>query len=419
MLRPYKGTHPRVHPTAYVDASAQVIGDVEIGEASSVWMNVVIRGDVHRIRIGRRSNVQDGTIVHVMRGTHATTIGDDVTIGHGAIVHGCTLHDRILVGMGAILLNGVEVGEDSIVAAGTLLPEGTQIPPRSLVMGSPGKVRRAADRRRRRDDSGLRGALRGLPDRLHGRRRLRPGALMASQQTRPARGMRDFLPEDVRRRDYVIGVIAGVYRRYGFEPLETPALENIETLTGKYGEEGNKLIFKVLRRGEHESSGRDRSGAALRSDGPARARRRRVSREAAEVLQALPDPARVARRPAGARPLPRVLPVRRGRDRIALDGRRDGIVRGGQRSARGARLSGLRHPPQSSERPDRDPGDGRRAGRACMATRSSRWTSSTRSASRALRWSSRRGRFLQAAAVDARVDVSSCGTRPTNGRWRS
>jgi carbonic anhydrase/acetyltransferase-like protein (isoleucine patch superfamily) len=87
--------------------------------------------------------VQDGTIVHVMRGTHATTIGDEVTIGHGAIVHGCTLHDRILVGMGAILLNGVEVGEDSIVAAGTLLPEETHVPPRSLVMGSPGKVRRA------------------------------------------------------------------------------------------------------------------------------------------------------------------------------------------------------------------------------------------------------------------------------------
>ncbi len=79
MLRPYKGIHPRVHPTAYVDASAQVIGDVEIGQASSVWMNVVIRGDVHRIRIGQRSNVQDGTIVHVMRGTHPATIGDDVT----------------------------------------------------------------------------------------------------------------------------------------------------------------------------------------------------------------------------------------------------------------------------------------------------------------------------------------------------
>ena len=142
MLRSYKGRLPAVHPTAYVDDSAQVIGDVEIGEASSVWMNVVIRGDVHRIRIGRRSNVQDGTVVHVMRGTHETTIGDEVTIGHGAIVHGCTLRDRILVGMGAILLNGVDVGEDCIVAAGTLLPENARIPPRSLVMGSPGKVRR-------------------------------------------------------------------------------------------------------------------------------------------------------------------------------------------------------------------------------------------------------------------------------------
>ena len=142
MLRPYKGALPRIHPTAYVDTTAQVIGDVEIGEASSIWMNAVVRGDVHWIRIGARSNLQDNTTVHVMNGTHPTTIGDDVTIGHGAIVHGCTLHDRILIGMGAILLNGVVVGEDSIVAAGTLLTEGTRVPPRSLVMGSPGKVRR-------------------------------------------------------------------------------------------------------------------------------------------------------------------------------------------------------------------------------------------------------------------------------------
>ena len=145
MLRHYKGVLPRVDPTAYIDQSAQVIGDVEVGEASSVWMNAVVRGDVHWIRIGRRSNVQDGTVIHVMHGAHPTRIGDDVTIGHGAIVHGCTLADRILIGMGAILLNGVEVGEDSIVAAGTLLPEGTRIPPRSLVMGSPGNVRRALD----------------------------------------------------------------------------------------------------------------------------------------------------------------------------------------------------------------------------------------------------------------------------------
>jgi carbonic anhydrase/acetyltransferase-like protein (isoleucine patch superfamily) len=142
MLRPYKGITPRVHSTAFVDPSAQVIGDVEIGEASSVWMNAVVRGDVHWIRIGARSHVQDCTVVHVMNGTHPTTIGDDVTIGHGAIVHGCTLGNRILIGMGAILLNGVVVGDDSIVAAGTLLTEGTQVPPRSLVMGSPGKVRR-------------------------------------------------------------------------------------------------------------------------------------------------------------------------------------------------------------------------------------------------------------------------------------
>jgi carbonic anhydrase/acetyltransferase-like protein (isoleucine patch superfamily) len=142
MLRPYRGMLPSIHPTAFIDDSAQVIGNVEIGEDSSVWMCVVIRGDVNRIRIGRRSNVQDGTIVHVMKDTHPTLIGDDVTIGHAAVVHGCTIEDRCLIGMGAILLNGVTVGSGSIVAAGTLIPERTQIPSRSLVMGSPGKVRR-------------------------------------------------------------------------------------------------------------------------------------------------------------------------------------------------------------------------------------------------------------------------------------
>ena len=143
MLRPFKGVSPRLHATTYVDDSAQVIGDVEIGEESSVWMNAVVRGDVHWIRIGDRSNVQDGTVVHVMNRTHPTTIGDDVTIGHGAIVHGCTLANRVLVGMGAIVLNGATVGEDSIVAAGSLLPEESRFPPRSLVMGSPGRVKRS------------------------------------------------------------------------------------------------------------------------------------------------------------------------------------------------------------------------------------------------------------------------------------
>lgn len=143
MLRPFRGVLPRVHATAFIDDSAQVIGDVEIGEESSVWMAVVIRGDVHRIRIGRRSNIQDGTVVHVMNRTHPTTIGDNVTVGHAAILHGCTIEDQCLIGMGALLLNGARIGSGSIVAAGTLIVEDMNVPPRSLVMGSPGKVKRA------------------------------------------------------------------------------------------------------------------------------------------------------------------------------------------------------------------------------------------------------------------------------------
>ena len=135
MLRAFRGLLPRVDPSAYVDPSAQVIGDVRIGPESSVWMNAVIRGDVHGIRIGARTNVQDGAVIHVQSGAYATTIGDDVTIGHGAIVHGCTIEDRCLVGMGAIILNGATVGTESIVAAGSLLPETFAVPPRSLVMG--------------------------------------------------------------------------------------------------------------------------------------------------------------------------------------------------------------------------------------------------------------------------------------------
>ena len=143
MLRTFRGIVPTVDPSAYLDQSAQVIGEVQIGPESSVWMNVVIRGDANAIRIGARTNVQDGTVVHVQAGTHPTTIGDEVTIGHGAIVHGCTVEDRCLIGMGAILLNGVSVGTESIVAAGSLLPENFQVPPRSLVMGSPATVRRS------------------------------------------------------------------------------------------------------------------------------------------------------------------------------------------------------------------------------------------------------------------------------------
>src|SRR5262245_23968168 len=142
MIRPFRNVVPRVHPTAFVDASAQVIGDVEIGEASGIWMCAVVRGDVNAIRIGSRTNIQDGTVVHAMTGTHETHIGDNVTIGHGAIIHGCTIENQCLIGMGAILLNGAHIGAGSIVAAGTLVVENMKVPPKSLVMGSPGKVKR-------------------------------------------------------------------------------------------------------------------------------------------------------------------------------------------------------------------------------------------------------------------------------------
>jgi carbonic anhydrase/acetyltransferase-like protein (isoleucine patch superfamily) len=142
VIRRFKDVTPQVDASAYVDDSAQVIGDVQIGAESSVWMNVVIRGDVNSIRIGRRTSVQDLTMVHVMRETHPTVIGDEVTIGHSAVIHGCTIEDRVLIGMQAMLLNGVHVEHDSIVAAGTLLTEATRIPAGSLVMGRPGKVTR-------------------------------------------------------------------------------------------------------------------------------------------------------------------------------------------------------------------------------------------------------------------------------------
>jgi carbonic anhydrase/acetyltransferase-like protein (isoleucine patch superfamily) len=126
-----------------VDESAQIVGDVTIGPESSVWLNAVVRGDVNHIRLGRQSNLQDGVIVHVNHEpSYPTVVGDQVTVGHGAILHGCVIEDRCLIGMGAILLNGSRIGSDSIVAAGTLVPERTVIPPRSLVMGTPGRVRR-------------------------------------------------------------------------------------------------------------------------------------------------------------------------------------------------------------------------------------------------------------------------------------
>jgi carbonic anhydrase/acetyltransferase-like protein (isoleucine patch superfamily) len=142
MIRPYKGLLPKLGERVYVDVSAQVIGDVELADHASVWMNAVVRGDVHQIRIGPYTNIQDCCVVHVFKAQHPTLIADHVTVGHSATIHGCRIDSWCLIGMGATILNGAHVGAESIVAAGTLVPEGMLIPPRSLVMGLPAKVRR-------------------------------------------------------------------------------------------------------------------------------------------------------------------------------------------------------------------------------------------------------------------------------------
>ena len=143
MLRSYQGVSPSVPGSCYIDPSAQVIGDVIMGERASVWMNAVVRGDVNAIRIGAESNIQDCAVLHGMRHLYPVHLGERVTIGHNATVHGCTIEDEVLIGIGAVVLNNARIGTGSIVAAGAVIPEGTIIPPRSLVAGVPGKVRRA------------------------------------------------------------------------------------------------------------------------------------------------------------------------------------------------------------------------------------------------------------------------------------
>ena len=142
MIRPFRGVHPQVSPSAFVDESAQVIGDVQIGEQSSIWCNAVVRGDMYYIRIGNRTNVQDNSVIHTRTGSHPTILEDEVTIGHSVTLHGCYVERGSLIGIGSIVLDDVRVGAQSLVAAGCLLAPGTIVPPRSLVMGAPAKVKR-------------------------------------------------------------------------------------------------------------------------------------------------------------------------------------------------------------------------------------------------------------------------------------
>ncbi len=140
LIKPYRGILPKIHPSVYLSENVCVIGDVEIGEDSSVWFGAVVRGDVNYIRIGRRTNIQDNSVVHVTHETAPTIVGDDVTVGHRVILHGCVLGNRILVGMGAILMDGVEVEDDVIIGAGALVTQNKKIPSGVLVAGVPAKI---------------------------------------------------------------------------------------------------------------------------------------------------------------------------------------------------------------------------------------------------------------------------------------
>ena len=142
MIRTFKGMKPVIPSSCYVDESAQIIGDVVLGEHASVWMNAVLRGDVHSIRIGAHSNVQDCSVLHGMKEQYNVVVGEYVTVGHSVTLHGCIVEDRCLIGMGSVILNGAKIGAGSIIAAGTLIPERTVVEPESLWMGSPGKFRR-------------------------------------------------------------------------------------------------------------------------------------------------------------------------------------------------------------------------------------------------------------------------------------
>ncbi|CAN5582811.1 gamma carbonic anhydrase family protein [soil metagenome] len=142
MIKSFQNAHPKIHETAFIAENAIIIGDVEIGEQSSVWYGAVLRGDVNYIRIGKRTNIQDASVIHVSSKTHPTVLEDEVTLGHRVTLHGCYIETGCLIGIGAIILDGVRVGQNSLVAAGSLVTPNTKISPRSLIMGSPARVKR-------------------------------------------------------------------------------------------------------------------------------------------------------------------------------------------------------------------------------------------------------------------------------------
>ena len=266
-IRPYKGKFPQIAASAYIDPAAVVIGDVVIGEESSVWPMTVVRGDVHHIRIGKRTNIQDGCVLHVMKDQYPLVLGDEVTVGHSVTLHGCNIHSHVLIGMGCIILNGAVIGENSIIAAGTLITERTVIPAGSLVMGSPGKVKRELTEEDCESIGKYAERYAGYSVKFTARKRRSAGnkligaswkteqadaafqGLMAEKKKFQAiKGTRDLLPPETELWNRVEQTAREVFGTFGFGEIRPPIFEPTELFARAIGGdtdivvEGNVLV---------------------------------------------------------------------------------------------------------------------------------------------------------------------------------
>ena len=369
MVRPYKTIQPKLGARAWVDVSAQVIGDVELGDDASVWMSSVVRGDVNRIRIGARTNVQDDCVLHVTA-LHPTTLAEDVTVGHSVTLHGCTVERLCLIGIGAIVLNGAVVGEESIVAAGALVPEGMQVPPRSLVMGVAGQGPPAHHRGGAGRPAPLRGALR----RAEGRLPHRGGGRLVIQAVR---GTRDILPDEVPAWHAIETAARELFARYGYREIRTPVFEATELFARGIGAETD-IVSKEM----YTFEDRDGGSLTLRPEATAGIVRAVIEhnlvahRPGSQGLRSRTD---VPPRAAAEGPLPAVPPGGRGGLRLHEpdDRRRGGGAR--PRVPRRLRRQAARARPQLRRRPQLPAGLRRDAARARCA-RSRRRCAATASA---------------------------------------
>ncbi len=246
MIRPYQGMMPRIAPSAYIDPSAHVIGDVVIGEGSSVWLNVSIRGDVNYIRIGNDTSIQDNSVLHVEYQLHSCIIGNRVTVGHRAVLHGCEVEDEVLIGIGAIILNGAKIGRGAVVAAGALVTEGMQVPPNMLAMGMPARVRRevtAEEQERFRKN-------------CNNYIRLTTEYKRRADVIHSVKGMRDILPPSSALWNEVEAAARRIFTRFHYREIRTPILEETALFARSVGEDTD-IVSKEMYTFE------DRDGTSL------------------------------------------------------------------------------------------------------------------------------------------------------------